>query len=150
MSSLDPAVKELLDHVAIESLLSRYARAVDGKDLAAVAACFTPDASYKGSLGEGPAREVLAGLGERWERYRNTMHFLAIPLIEVHGDTATSDARALVVHRFEVNGEERDYVVGLRYVDELERRGETWLIRRRVATLEWQRVDPVVLPPEAP
>lgn len=151
MTSRDPALQELLDRAAIHDLLIRYARSVDEKDIAAVQACFTPEASYKGSLGEGPAAAVLSTLGERWSRYKQTIHFLASPLIEIDGARAESDSRALVYHRYESEGEERDFVVSVRYIDELRRHdGDAWLIQQRVATVEWQRVDTVILPTDFP
>lgn len=148
MTARDPALQELLDRTAIHDLLIHYARAVDAKDLEAVTACFTNDASYQGSLGTGAIDRVLAALPERWTRYEKTTHFLASPLIGIVGQTATSDAMALVHHRYETDGEERDFVVSVRYQDDLVQRDSRWLIRRRRASVEWQRTDPVVVPPD--
>ena len=40
---------------------------------------------------------------------------------------------------------ERDYTVGLRYVDDFERREGEWRIAARACVFEWSRIDP--LPP---
>jgi hypothetical protein len=56
------------------------------------------------------------------------------------------EAYAVAVQRVAPrNGKpERDFVVGLRYVDDLERRADEWRILSRVCTLEWTRRDEVL------
>ena len=39
---------------------------------------------------------------------------------------------------------ERDYTVGLRYVDDFERRDGEWKIAARACVFEWSRIDPVL------
>lgn len=137
----------LLDRAAIHDLIMRYARGVDHRDLDLVASCFAPDAAYDGSLGSGGIDVVLAALRERMPRYAMTMHFLTNPLIAVHGDAASCETYALVYHRLESDDDAEDFIVGVRYVDELTRRPDGWRIVSRRTTMEFQRYDAVVLPP---
>jgi hypothetical protein len=132
-------VRELMDRAAIHDVLLRYARGVDRKDLDLVASCFTPDATYEGALASGSARAALAALPERMARYASTMHVIGNHLIELDGDRATSEAYAIAFHRRAGATEPADLVVGIRYVDELVRRGDRWQIRRRVVHREWTR-----------
>lgn len=137
----------LLDRAAIHDLIMRYARGVDRRDLALVASCFAADAAYDGSLGTGGIDVVLAALRERMPRYQTTMHFLTNPLIEVRGDAASCETYALVYHRVESDDDAEDFIVGVRYLDELARHPDGWRIVRRRTTMEFQRFDAVVLPP---
>jgi ketosteroid isomerase-like protein len=145
---MDDAVRMLIDRAAIRDLLLRYARGVDRKDLALVASCFTPDATYEGALASGTARDALAALPARMGRYESTMHFIGNHLIEFAGDTATSEAYAVAYHRQQLGGRAVDLVVGIRYLDELVRRSDQWLIRHRQVRREWTRSDAVVPPPD--
>jgi ketosteroid isomerase-like protein len=135
----DDAVQALADRAAIHDVLLRYARGVDRRDLAAVAACFTPDARYEGSLARGTIEQALAGLRVAIDRYTSTFHLIGNQLIELHGDAASSETYALAHHTLP-DGSRR--VVAVRYVDDFVRRPTGWLIARRVAHREWERVDP--------
>jgi len=143
MTDQGERLRALLDRAAIQELLARYAQAVDRRDLAAVEACFTPDARYRGSLGEGGIRLVLEALEERMSRYSSTMHLLGSQTVALHGDSARSEAYAIVYHRLRSEDEHGDFVAGIRYVDMLVRAGEDWLIDERLTAIEWQRYDPV-------
>ena len=140
-------LQTLLDRAAIHDLIIRYARGVDRRDLDLVASCFAADAAYQGSLGTGGIDVVLAALRERMPRYRTTMHFLTNPLVEVRGDAASCETYALVYHRLENDDDVEDFIVGVRYVDELARRADGWRIVSRRTAMEFQRYDAVVLPP---
>ena len=141
------AVQALIDRAAIHDLIMRYARGVDRRDLELVASCFAADAAYDGSLGSGGIDVVLAALRERMPRYRTTMHFLTNPLIEVQGDRATCETYALVYHRLESEDDAEDFIVGVRYIDEMARHSDGWRITSRKTAMEFQRYDAVVLPP---
>ena len=143
----EPALQALLDRAAILDLLTRYAHGVDRRDLALVAGCFTPDAAYEGSLGRGGISVALDALRERMPRYRATMHFLTNHAIELQGDRATCETYALVYHRLEGEDEDEDFVVGVRYLDDLVRLPDGWRISRRRTAMEFQRWDAVMPPP---
>lgn len=138
------AVRELLDRAAIRDVLLRYAHGVDRRDLAAVAACFTPDASYKGSLGEGSIEVALRSLRERMAQYSSTMHLVANQLVEISGDRATSETYAIAYHQLAGGEERRNMAVGVRYLDQLVRAAGGWRICHREVKLEWQRYDELV------
>jgi ketosteroid isomerase-like protein len=139
-------LQELLDRAAIQDVLLRYARGVDRRDLDLVASCFTPDASYEGTLGRGGVAQALAALREAMTRYESTMHFLGNQVIEIAGDRAESETYAIAYHRLH---DQRNLVVAVRYLDQLTRTAGRWLIARRVATVAWRRLeDPA--PPEVP
>jgi SnoaL-like domain len=136
---VDPAVQTLLDRAAICDVLLRYARAVDRRDLQAVAACFVPGAAYDGALGTGTIETALAALPERLARYTGTMHSIHNQYVEIAGDRATSETYAVAYHRVEGGGTPALRVAGLRYLDEFVRRDGVWLISRRVVKAEWEQ-----------
>jgi 3-phenylpropionate/cinnamic acid dioxygenase small subunit len=129
---------ELADRAAIHDVLLHYARGVDEKDLARVAACFTSDASYEGTLARGRIGDALAALGQAMARYESTLHLLGSPLIEIAGDQARSEVYAVAYHQLRDGGQ---LTTAVMYQDDLVRRGERWLIRHRTVRLAWQRPD---------
>jgi 3-phenylpropionate/cinnamic acid dioxygenase small subunit len=136
------AVRELLDRAAIRDVLLRYARGVDRRDLDLVASCFVPGAEYDGALGHGTVETALTALRKSLERYQSTMHFMGNQLIEVAGDTASSETYAVAYHRLlPGEGEPALFVVGVRYLDDLVRAGDGWRISRRTVKMEWQKRD---------
>src|SRR5215470_15709080 len=142
-SNVGDALRVLLDRAEIADVLLGYARGVDRRDLALVTSCFTADATYEGALATGTAAAALAALPERWTRYDSTMHFIGNQLIEISGDTAESETYAIAYHRQYINGQSVDLVVGIRYLDQLVRQGDRWLIRHRLVRREWTRSDAV-------
>jgi 3-phenylpropionate/cinnamic acid dioxygenase small subunit len=146
MTEIDKALQHLIDRAAIQDLLVRYAHCVDRRDLEGVAACFTADAEYRGSLGDGTIENALVALRDRMARYESTMHLLGNQLIEIDGDRARSETYAIAHHRLNNDGDRRTLTVGVRYADDLVRREGRWVICRRVVHMEWERDDAVFLP----
>ena len=134
-------LQDLLDRDAIHEVLLRYARGVDRQDLDLVASCFTPDAAYDGTLGQGTIVTALAALRSAMARYEATLHFMANQVIELAGDAAHSETYAIAYHRLATADGPRLFTVGVRYLDELSRCGARWLIHRRVVRTEWQRSE---------
>jgi 3-phenylpropionate/cinnamic acid dioxygenase small subunit len=138
-------LSELLAKQDIREVLYRYCRGVDRRDYDMIRACYHADAidnhgEYFGDV-DGFIAHVESNLG----RFERTMHFLGNILIEVDGERARSEAYTLAFHRLPVRGEkpERDFIVGLRYVDDFEVRDGDWRIANRVCVFEWSRMDPV-------
>lgn len=138
-SKAERLIRELHDRALIRELLMRYGRAVDRQDIDAVAACFTSDAQYDGSLGKGTVKRMLDALREVMQRYEKTMHLLGTHLIEVSGDTARCETYGIVYHRMRAPETPRDVVVGVCYQDELTCCARGWLITKRTARVDWQR-----------
>src|SRR5262249_59948693 len=106
-----------------------------------VASCFTADAAYEGALAHGTVVEALAALGSAMERYASTLHFVGNVVIEIGGDTASSETYAIAYHR--LKDAPRLRVVAVRYCDTLVRRDGRWLIARRGAHRAWERMEEV-------
>ena len=141
----------------LRALGQRYARAIDARDIDAVAALFHPGATVEGArglLGIGP---YLDGLRHAPRVFETSMHVLGEALIELppDGDTATPDTATLdtatldtatldtyaVVYQLRAaDAAEGDLILGIRYLDEVVRHDGRWVIRSRVARTLWSRV----------
>jgi 3-phenylpropionate/cinnamic acid dioxygenase small subunit len=141
----DLAVQQLLDRAAIHDLLLRYARAVDGKNLDQVAACFVRDASYEGALGRGTINDAIKNLKLAFERYHNTMHFIGNVLVDFDDGThARAETYAIAYHRLKAGDGGQQYVTAVRYLDQLARHDAQWRITHRLVRREWDRHDAIV------
>jgi hypothetical protein len=130
----------------IRDVLYRYCRGVDRLDFDAVRSCYHPDAlDHHGEDYVGGVDGAIAHFDANLKLFERTMHFLGNILIEVDGSTARSEAYAIALHRLAARGDKplRDFLVGLRYVDDFEERDGCWKISRRVCAFEWSRIDPV-------
>jgi hypothetical protein len=132
------AAQYAIDLEALRALPQRYARAVDERNMDALAALFHPEATVEGMRGTSP-------IGAYLETMRNSpaphagMHFLGDPLLTFTpgADEATSDTYA-VVHQLSENAD-RDLTLGMRYLDRLVRHDGGWaIIHRRTVNL-WMR-----------
>lgn len=146
----DLAVQQLIDRAAIHDLVLRYARAVDQKNLDHVAACFGRDAGYEGALGTGTITDALRALKSAFERYHGTMHFVGNVLVEFDdGEHARVETYAIAYHRLKAGDGERQYVTAVRYLDQVQRKDDRWLIVHRSVRRDWERHEEIV-PLKAP
>lgn len=142
----DAAVRKLLDRAAIGDVILRYSRALDRRDWAEVASCFVSGAYADYGLFKGDIDEVVASIRQGLELFDRTMHFMEPRVIELSGDTARAETYAQAYHRRTDGGKRKELLVRLRYLDELVRDGEGWLIQRRTVEYVFGREDEVVLP----
>ena len=128
------------DHEELRSLVQRYARAADERDVDALAALFHPDAEVVGTRG-------TQGIGEWLDTMRaprtfpTSMHVLGDPLInlEAGADQAALDTYAVVYQLGDPGADGGDLTLGIRYLDDVERHSGRWVIRRRTARTLWMR-----------
>ena len=141
MPDLETMVRELRDRDEIGRLIRTYAHGVDRRDWSLVRSCFSDDAEAQGSRSTGPIEPYLAALRPGVEFYPTTMHFMGNQLIELDGDTARVETYAVAYHwKDEVAGTDHpeNLVVGVRYLDTLERRHDGWRITRRQVAPDWR------------
>jgi hypothetical protein len=138
-------IRELFDEREIRSLIYRYCRAIDRRQYDDLRRCYHPEATDHHGDFYGTVEEFVAYVTAGLDLYESTMHFVGNLEIEVHGNRARSEAYCLALAHLTASGDqpERDNLVALRYLDDLERRGGEWRILRRVCAYEWTRTDPV-------
>ncbi len=143
MGARDPIVQELTDKAAIRDLAYTYSKAVDRRDWTLLASCFTPDLTFvlAGQV-YASSRDQFLWTVQGIARYHTTMHFNGNHLSEVRGDTAAAETYTIASHWYTKDGREHEYVMGIRYRDELVRRDPPqagWLFKRRDLAVDWTR-----------
>lgn len=142
----DPTkIEALIARQEIADVIYRYARGIDRLDFDLVRSCYHPDAYDDHGTFSGNVEDFITAATEFLARWTTTQHFMGNMLIEIDGDRARAETYAVAYHRREdSNGDGKDDVMGIRYVDRFEKRNDDWRIAHRVVANEWRRVDPVV------
>lgn len=123
----------MTDHEEIWNALGRYARGVDERDFATVAALFTTDATIDYSV-EGGATlqgsELAAWLGRSMAIFRMTQHHLGIPTIDLDGRVARTRVPVIATHvQQRKDGSETDQVLFGTYTHAWTRTADGWRIQ---------------------
>ena len=138
------------DRYLIQEVLQRYFFAMDVRDYAALATCFSDDIAFTFNTdrerhvdGRGALVDMIRRGGDG---VVTTTHTLSNCRIEVSGDRATSITNA-VAHVMQVaDGAATILTRGLRYDDELVKAGGRWMIARRRHQPTWQHDMPATNP----
>jgi ketosteroid isomerase-like protein len=126
---------ELRSAEEIRNLLVRYGLYLDAKDFEGYASLFTEDGVLDAPLGTTAGRDnITAMLGNVLGPIHAGFHLYCNPLIDVHGDTATSMSRFTYVQSIE--GELPEVRMVGHYDDELRRENGTWKFARRKITID--------------
>ncbi len=141
------SLQSLLDERDIRNVVLRYCRAIDRRQYEMVRECYHPDAIDEHGDFTGTVDEFLDHVRRVIVAYECTMHFLGNILVDLDPDgrRARCESYAMAMHRIAPTGDRpaRDHVVGLRYIDDFDRRDGSWRIAHRVCVFEWVRTDPV-------
>lgn len=139
------ALARVIDQQQIRDVIYRYCRGIDRRDYDLVRACYHPDATDDHGDFRGGVEDFIAYVQRGLPRFERTMHFIGNLLVEPDGDRARVESYAVAYHRLRESRTkpERDFVIGLRYVDDFTRRDRAWRIGARVCVFEWSRTDPV-------
>ena len=134
----------LHDLEQLRRLPQRYARAIDARDLDAVAELFDPGGRVDGARGSASVADYLDTLRNAPQVFASSMHVLGDPLIDLEpgGDRARMDTYAVVYQLRAADSPDDDLVLGIRYVDELVRRDTGWVIAHRRAMTLWSHTQP--------
>jgi ketosteroid isomerase-like protein len=138
-------VRTLADKEAVREVILRWVRGTDRRDFPLLRSCYHDDAYDDRGPDQGGPDAYVERVSEGLPQWERTMHFIGNQLIEVEGHVAHAESYCVAYHRRAASDGEQAYdmVVGLRYVDRLERRNGEWRIACRVRAWEWSRVDPV-------
>jgi len=146
---------ELVAQQEIRDVLIRYTRGIDRMDRELVSSCYWPGAHDDHGAFRGTVEGFVNWVEDVLSYFDTTMHFIGNQLVEVSGETAQAESYCVAYHRRGGrDGEDgHDLVIGLRYVDLMERRDREWRIADRRCVFDWTRIDPITgewdLPPEA-
>ena len=135
----DPAVQLLLDRSAVRDVILHYARAVDRRDFASLARCFTPDVEGQFGGEWRGGRDALVEYISGVAAFHTTMHMMGNSFVEISGDEASLQSYAMLTHHgTREDGEEWQYNNSTaRYSERLVRERDGWRIRERGAPTAW-------------
>jgi hypothetical protein len=150
-----PAVSaepQLADRLALRQLVEDYARGCDRRESLAVAGLFTEDGRLvqhrEGAEADPPAsdtrgRAAIAELIEGLGRFEVTTHFLGQQSLTFDGDTAQGETYCLAHHLYRRDGERRNRVMSIRYLDRYRREGPGWRFTERRLAVDWVEDRPL-------
>jgi hypothetical protein len=137
MDALTEELKALLDRERIRDCIARLARGEDRRSAEAITACYWSDSITDFGIYKGTFKEYLAWVVPGAPAVRVTQHFLGQGLIDLKGDAARVETHVIAYHRINMGDEERDSVIGGRYLDQVQRRGAEWRIAQRTMLYDW-------------
>ncbi len=125
----------LSDRLEICDVLSRYAQALETKDWALLAICFTEDAAvdYSASGGvHGTVQEAIEFLSQTMPLFSATFCVIANAQVSVDGDAATGRTHFQTTMLLGERGATNYLVAAGYYVDRFRRTDAGWRIAQRV------------------
>jgi SnoaL-like domain len=127
-------------HDQLRTLLQRYARAADERDMDTLATLFHPDAEIIGSRGAQTLSEWLTSMRAP-RAFPASMHMMGEPLIthEDDSDHATMDTYAVVYQLGDAGADQGNLTMGVDYHDEVVLERSQWAFRRRTMTTRWMQ-----------
>jgi hypothetical protein len=126
------------DRYQIEDLAKRYAHGIDARNWAQVDSCFAVDAQVHGTQFSGPYPEYMGSLRGAVESFGTTMHFFGNQLTEFNDAGAHVTTYGIAYHLANVNPGS-DFVIGVRYIDDVVRSDNGWIIQARVVQGIWRQ-----------
>jgi LmbE family N-acetylglucosaminyl deacetylase len=156
-------IDDLVAQQEIRDVLIRYTRGIDRMDPELVLSTYWPGAHDDHGAFQGSAEDFVQWVQDTLVYFDVTMHFVGNQLVELDGpDTARAESYCVAYHRRNARDGEagHDLVMGLRYIDRMERRpssergeADEWRIADRRCAFDWTRRDEIMgeweLPPEA-
>jgi len=137
MDTLSAEVRELLEREKIRDCIARLARGEDRRDASLISACQWPDSTSDYGVFFGTFDEYLAWVVPGSPAIPVTQHVLGQSVIELRGNAANVETQVISYHRVNMGQEERDTVIGGRYLDRMEKRADQWRIAQRTMLYDW-------------
>ncbi|MFZ4122290.1 MAG: nuclear transport factor 2 family protein [Caulobacterales bacterium] len=140
--SLALRLELLEDRCAIEAALVRYCRGVDRCDEALLKSVYWEDSVDDHGSFVGPGWAFAAALMPALSGMKGTMHAISNIHIELMGDWARAETYCVAYHLLPAAGQDREMVVGGRYLDRFEKRSGEWRIKHRLYVMDWNQNGP--------
>lgn len=130
-------IRALLERDKIRECIVRLARGEDRRDAELLKASYWQDSTIDFGMFVGSFDKYLAWVVPGSPAIPVTQHILGQSIIALEGDTARVETHVTSYHRVNMGTEERDTVIGGRYLDRLEKRGGEWRIASRTMLYDW-------------
>ncbi|MEQ9661895.1 MAG: nuclear transport factor 2 family protein [Parasphingopyxis sp.] len=128
------------DRLEIRDVLLRYCRGVDRGITSLIVGAYHDDAIDTHGTFKGSAEQFAALCVSNFDKPNlPAQHHLTNSLIELEGDRAAVETYFLAwrPQLNEVTGEAELVQIGGRYLDQFEKRADTWKISERVVVFDW-------------
>ncbi|MEU6143264.1 nuclear transport factor 2 family protein [Streptomyces sp. NPDC047081] len=136
-----PAIKRMEDIFELQSLVARFAQAVDARDHESLTTVFTPEVTMELMPDiRIDGREALADMLRDDLMWAATMHSMGNVTPEPEGDRATVHANVTAVH-VSRDGTGRHFDLGARYIFTAVRTEGSWLLSRIEIEPVWTTGD---------
>ncbi len=132
-------MQAMLDRDKVRDCIARLARGEDRRCADRIRKCFWPDATTDFGIFAGTFAEYLDWVVPGSPAVLLTQHILGQSLVKVQGDLAAAETHVTSYHRVNLGEEERDMVMGGRYLDRLELRNGEWRIVQRTMLYDWSQ-----------
>jgi hypothetical protein len=137
MNDITAELKSLLQREKIRECIARLARGEDRRDAQLITASYWPDSTTDYGVFVGSFDQYLAWVVPGSPAIPVTQHVLGQTLIDLKGDEALAETHVISYHRVNMGEQERDTVIGGRYLDRLQARGGEWRIANRTMLYDW-------------
>jgi SnoaL-like domain len=137
MDAITQELQSFLDREKIRDCIARLARGEDRRDAQLISACYWPDSTSDYGVFSGNFAQYLAWVVPGSPAIPVTQHVLGQSVIELKGEAALVETQVVSYHRIAMGQEERDTMIGGRYLDRMERRGNQWRIAQRTMLYDW-------------
>ncbi|WP_317932289.1 nuclear transport factor 2 family protein [Halioxenophilus sp. WMMB6] len=133
-------LQALLDREKIRDCIARLARGEDRRCDERIKRCFWPSATTDYGIFAGDLPAYLEWVVPGSPAVVLTQHILGQTLIQLESDEeAAAETHVMAYHRVNTGSEERDLVLGGRYLDRLEKRRGEWRIIERTMLYDWSQ-----------
>ncbi|MET0704571.1 MAG: nuclear transport factor 2 family protein [Mycobacterium sp.] len=129
---------DLTDREKIRDRLARLSRGLDRRDADLIRTSYWPEAIDDQGVAVTSVDDLVAWVVPGDPAVLATLHTLGQSLIELRGATALVETPVTAYHRIATGTEDRDVVLGGRYLDRLEKRDHDWRILHRKLVSDWQ------------
>jgi len=135
-------IQEFLDREAIRDVLHRYAHGIDRCDAVLMQTCYWPESVDEQGEFKGPSSEFIKMVVPHLRKVMSTsQHMMINMLIRIKGNAANVETYFQAYDRWGQYDEKgaRDFIIGGRYLDTMEKRGKEWRIIKRVVIFDYFR-----------
>jgi hypothetical protein len=137
MEEITAQIKSFLEREQIRDRICRLARGEDRRNATLIGACYWPDSITDYGVFSGTYAEYLAWVVPGSPAIPVTQHVLGQSVIELDGAVARVETQVISYHRVNTGKDEHDTVIGGRYLDRIEKRGDEWRIAQRTMLYDW-------------
>lgn len=132
-------LRVVIEREKIRDCIGRLARGEDRRDAEMISACYWSDSISDYGVFVGSFDKYLAWVVPGSPAIPVTQHVLGQSVIDLKDSTALVETQVTSYHRVVMGHEERDTVIGGRYLDRMDRRGDDWRIAYRTMLYDWFR-----------